>query len=157
MTPLTSHEVREIAWPSKTYITKRATMPFDKLTDFFKESYGAIYSACAQHQVQLTEPPGAIYYNIDEAGGKTDLAAVVPVPGHLPFIDGFEYVVVPASKAVTITHYGVYDKMAETYAVIGKYMEEHKLKQKWMIEEYLSDPDIEKDPTTWKTNIYFVL
>lgn len=157
MTDLTSHEVREIAWPAKTYVTRRATLAFDKLSEFFRESYDAIYSAINQHDIQITEPPVAIYYSINEAENKTELAAAVPVPEHAPGIVGFEYVHVPVSRAVTITHYGPYDSMPATYAVLGKYMAEHKLQQKWMIEEYLSDPEVEKDASKWKTNIYFVL
>lgn len=155
--PLTSHEAKEIAWPARTYVTRRGTISFDKLSEFFTESYAAIYSAINQHDIQVTEPPVAIYYSIDEVEKKTQLAAAIPVPEHAPCIVGFEYVHIPASKAVTITHYGSYDSMSETYAILGKYMAEHKLQQRWMIEEYLSDPKIEKDPTNWKTNIYFVL
>ena len=157
MIPLTSHEVREIAWPAKTYVTRRATKSFDDLSEFFKDSFGAIYGAINQHHIQVSEPPAAIYYSVDEAEKKTELAVAVPVPEHTPGIDGFEIIHVLASKALTITHFGPYDSMSKTYAILSNYMTDHKLQQKWIIEEYLSDPEVEKDPSNWKTNIYFVL
>ena len=157
MTPTTSQEVHQIPWAARTYVTRRATISFDKLKAFFKESYGAIYSAIYQHDIAITDPPAAIYYSVDEAGGTTDVAAAVPVPEHAPAILGFEYVHIPPSSAVTITHYGPYETMSETYAKVGKYLAAHQLQQQWMIEEYLSDPEKETDPATWKTNIYFVL
>lgn len=151
------NEVKEIAWPGKTYITARANMPFDKLTAFFSEKYGAIYSAIYKHSLQVTAPPCAIYYSVNETQKETDLAAAVPVPDSAPEIPGFTKVVIPAAKALSITHYGSFDNMTDTYTLIGKYVAEHSLKTKWMIEEYLTDPAVEKDPANWKTNIYFVL
>lgn len=157
MEPAIKNEIKEIAWPGKTFITKRATIPFDKLTDFFGENYGAIYSILYKAGLQPAAPPCAIYYSVDEVKKETDLAAAVPAPASITAMEGFDVINIPQSKAIAATHYGSYDSMAETYGLIGKYMAEHGLKQKWMIEEYLSDPAIEKDPANWKTNIYFVL
>lgn len=151
------NEVKEISWPGKTFITVRGTLPFDKLTAFFGEKYDAIYSAVYKLGLQAKEPPCAIYYSVDEVKKETDLAAAVPVSGVLPEMPGFEKVMVPAGKALKITHYGSYDSMAASYDLLGKYMAERGLKSKWMIEEYLSDPAVEKDPANWKTNIYFIL
>ncbi len=151
------NKVKEIAWPGKTFITIRGTLPFDKLTTFFSKNYGAIYGAINKIGLQANEPPCAIYYSVDEAKKVTDLAAAVPVSAVVPEIQGFTKVGIPAAKALTITHYGSYDSMASSYALLEKYMAEHGLKRKWMIEEYLSDPVAEKDPSTFKTNIYFLL
>lgn len=151
------NEVKEIQWPGKTFVIARATIAFDKLTDFFGEKYGAIYGAIYQMGLQATEPPCAIYYSINETTMETDLAAAVPLSGDAPAIPGFDKLTIPVGKAVTTTHYGSYDSMAVTYTLLEKYMTEHGLKRKWIVEEYLSDPAIEKDPANWKTNIYFIL
>jgi len=150
------NEVKEINWPGKTYITSRATLPFDQLSAFFEEKYGAIYGALYGKGVQVNEPPCAIYYAVDEDKKVTDLAAAVPVPATTPDLPGFMKVVIPPSKAVTISHYGSFDGMAATYALLEKYITEHGFTRKWIIEEYLSDPAVEKDPANWKTNIYFI-
>lgn len=150
-------EVKEINWPEKIFITTRATLPFEQLSSFFTEKYGSIYSAIYKMGLQANEPPCAIYYSVDEIKKETDLAAAVPVTGPVPELVGFEKVVIPASKALTITHYGPFESMTETYSLLQKYLDQHGLKTKWMIEQYLSDPAVEKDPANWKTNIYFVL
>ncbi len=151
------NEVRPVDWPGKSFVTIRATLPFNKLTAFFSESYGAIYGAVYKMGLQVTDPPCAIYYSVDEKTMETDLAAAVPVAGTVPGMQGFTKVEIPASKAITATHYGPFDSMGATYALLEKYMAEHYLKRKWMLEEYLSDPAVEKDPANWKTNIYFIL
>jgi hypothetical protein len=149
------NSVKEISWPGKTYISSRNALPFDKLSAFFAEKYGAIYGALGRMGIQVCDPPCAIYYSVDEQKMVTDLAAAVPVPEHTADIAGFTTVVVPASKALTITHYGPFEGMTATYALLDKYIAEHALKKTWAIEEYLSDPAVEKDPANWKTNIYF--
>jgi len=149
------NEVKEIEWQSKTFITSRSIQPFDKLSAFFAEKYGALYSTLAKSGIQVNEPPCAFYYSIDEKKMETDLAAAVPVSDTCPEIQGFTKVVIPATKALTITHYGSYDNMTETYGLLEKYLKEHDLEKIWIMEQYLSDPQLEKDPANWKTNIYF--
>lgn len=157
METIIKNDVKEIDWPETTFLTIRATLPFDKLTTFFSEKYTSLYNFIGKAGLTAKEPPCAIYYSVDEKNMKTDLAAAIPVTGTVQESGEIVKVVVPASKALAITHYGSYDSMGETYAVLQKHVKDHDLKTKWMIEQYLSDPEIEKDPKTWKTNIYFVL
>lgn len=151
------NQVTETNWPGKTFLTIRDTMLFDKLSTFFGEKYGAIYTAVYKMGLQATEPPCAIYYSVDEDKKETDLAAAVPVSGVVPDVQGVETVTIPAAKALILTHYGSYDNMTATYTLLEKYLAEHQLKRKWIVEEYLSDPAVEKDPANWKTNIHFIL
>lgn len=157
METITKYEVKEITFPERTFVTKRAKLSFDKLPDFFTENYRAIEKAVTEMGVQTNEPPCAIYYSVDEAKKETDLAAAIPVKNLTKEIKGFEKVVIPKSKALIVTHYGSYETMEPAYTALEKYLVEHKLKKEWMIEEYFTDPMVEKDPAKWKTNIYFVV
>ena len=151
------HEITEINWPEKSFIIKRAKLSFDKLSDFFKDNYGAMYSSLSQAGIEPKEMPCAFYYSVDEVKKETDFAAAIPVPPNTPHIPGFEKITIPASKLVTTTHIGPYETMTATYAALEGYMDAKHLKRGLIIEEYFSDPEIEKDPTNWKTNIYFQL
>lgn len=157
METATKYAVKEINWPEKTFIIKRATMPFDKLSDFFKENYGSIYGTLAKAGIQPVEMPCAFYYSIDEANKETDLAAAVPVMNGTPEMAGFEKVVLPPSKVVTTTHIGPYESMVAAYGAMEQYFTEHGLEKGLVIEEYFSDPEVEKDANKWKTNIYFMV
>ncbi len=157
METATKYAVKEINWPQKAFIIKRATLPFDKLSDFFKENYGAIYGALAGKGIHPAEMPCAFYYSIDEAKKETDLAAVVPVSIGAPEIPGFEKVILPPSKLITTTHIGSYESMGMPYSAMEQYLAENKLQKGLVIEEYFSDPEVEKDASKWKTNIYFMV
>lgn len=152
-----THTIKETTWPAKTFITKRATLPFDKLSSFFGSSYGALYGAAGKQGLKAAEAPCAIYYSIDEEKQVTEFAAAVPVQGNVPDSAEYEKVSLPASKVITTTHTGPYETMRTTYDAMEKYLKDHKLKRELVIEEYLSDPEVEKDSSKWKTNIYFVV
>jgi effector-binding domain-containing protein len=155
MTTTSQPAVKEIAWAEKTFLGVHSTQAFSNLSTFFTQSYGALYHAAQEQKLMLAEPPYAIYYSVDEAKGETELVAAISVPDKNIRIDGFETITLPACKAITITHIGSYDTMHTTYALLEDYLKEHGLKRTWMLEQYLSDPEIEKDPATWQTNIYF--
>lgn len=157
METATQYQIRELAWPEKTFITKRALKSFDQLTAFFGESYGAIYGTIQKLGLKATEPPCAIYYSVDEQRNETDLAAAAPVQGAIPEIKGFTKLVLPPTRVLTTTHYGSYESMAPAYAALEQYVAYHNLEKDLVIEEYLSNPEVEKDPAKWKTNIYFVV
>lgn len=155
--PILGHKIKEISWPDRTFIVRKAKLSFDKLPAFFKESYGEIYKSLLAAGIHPTEFPCAFYYSIDEIKKETDFAAAVPVPGDTPDIPGFEKLVMPSSKLTTTTHIGPYETMAPAYATLEGYIDAKHLKKGLVIEEYCSDPEIENDPNKWVTNIYFQL
>jgi effector-binding domain-containing protein len=157
METMAKYTVKEITWPEKVFFTKRARIAFDKLPAFFGQSYGEIYGTVQKLGIKATEPPCAIYYSIDEVKKETDLAAAVPVQGPVQDMKAFKKVIIPKSKVLATTHYGSYENMRPAYAELEKYLTTHGYKKELMIEEYLSDPAVEKDPGKWKTNIYFVV
>lgn len=151
------HDIKEINWPEKAFLIKRATLSFDKLSDFLKDNYAGMYSSLSPAGIGSKEMPCAIYYSVDEIKKETDCAAAIPVLSNMPQIPGFEKFIFPASRLVTTTHIGPYETMATTYAALEGYIDAKHHKRGLIIEEYCSDPEIEKDPTNWKTNIYFQL
>lgn len=157
METIARYEVKELAWPERTFITKRDFVAFDKLKDFFGKNYGAIYAEIQKRGFEANDPPCAIYYSIDEENKVTDLAAAVPVKRSTPEMKGFSKTVIPKSRVVTTTHIGSYESMMPAYETLDKYLKEHSLNRELIIEEYLSDPEVEKDPDKWKTNIYFLV
>lgn len=157
MTGTNTYTISEINWPAKTFLTRRARRNFSELSGFFGESYGMIYKALGELNKVSGEPPYAFYYSIDEAGKTTDLAAAVEVNGNIPEIRGLDTIVLPASKLVSTIHYGSYDDMYPAYTALEQYLSDHQLKKELSIEQYFSDPETEKDPSKWKTAIYFLV
>ena len=151
------YEVKEIVWHKRNFVIKRARISFDKLSTFFSETYGAIYKAVKTARKESNDPPCAIYYSVDEIKKQTDVAAAVPVRSNGNEVEGFDEVAIPQSKALLLSYHGSFENMRQAYEALGRYAADHKLQTHLMLEEYFSDPAVERDPSRWKTNIYFMV
>lgn len=152
-----TYTIKETQWPEKAFLTIRAVKRFDALPQFFGESYGALYDALQKQGIKTCDMPCAFYYSIDEVKKETDMAAAVCVQGQFPEQGPFEKVILPPSRVISTTHYGPYESMMPAYQAMEQYLKEHQLKRTLVIEEYFSDPTVEKDQSKWKTNIHFVV
>jgi effector-binding domain-containing protein len=86
----------------------------------------------------------------------TDVAAVMEGPNgtKLPGLNKFE---TPAGKVLVIDYYGAYDKSMQAHATMADYMEKRGLRRSFVLEEYVTDPMTEKDPSKWLTKIYYLV
>ena len=156
-TAVEKYTIRTMIWPEKTFAIHRETLPYDKLSDFFKKNYDAIYQELAKQDVYPKEPPCAFYYRVDEVKKETDLAAAVPLNSPAKPSALFEVFRLPPTQVVTTKHVGPYEDMVPAYQQLEDYLNENNLQKGLVIEEYLTDPLVQKDPAKWQTNIYFVV
>ena len=77
--PTAQYEIKEVDWSEKTFIGKRGTYSFDKLSAFFGENYPKIFEALDKTKVAPSMAPSAIYFKWDQEKGETDCAAVTCV------------------------------------------------------------------------------
>jgi effector-binding domain-containing protein len=152
-----TYVVKEVTWPERAYIIKKALMPFDKLPGFFNEQYGLLYGALQQQGIRPPSVASAFYFSIDEAKMETELAAAVQLPDTITEVKGFEKFILPAGKRITTTYYGKYEEMMPAYQELENYLKEKGLTRELYIEEYFSDPEKEKDPAKMRTDIFFAV
>ncbi len=155
--PTAQYDIKELNWEEKTFIGKRGTFSFEKLSPFFAENYPKIFDELDKTKVTPLMAPSAIYFKYDEQKGEADCAAVTCVPKGTN-IKGLETFAVPTSRVLQVQYYGAYDKSAAAHMAMDKYIKEHNLPtQSHVIEEYVTDPMHEKDTAKWLTNIYYVI
>lgn len=154
----TTYEVKEVDWAEKNCIsTKRQIVTAKEFDQFFGTNLGAISKAIEGAGARAGSPLG-IYYSFDEVAMKADMVAAVPYEGKKVSAKGFETINLPAGKAYVVDYYGDYMKMKSAYdAMHNKLKEAGKDKDPVFIEEYLSDPMVEKDTAKWHTKLYYIL
>jgi effector-binding domain-containing protein len=157
MEKMATYQVKEIAWPERAYIIKRAVVPFEQLPVFFREQYHLLYSALHRQGIRPPEVASAFYFSIDEAKHETELAAAVQLPDTATEVQGFEKFILPEGKRITTSYYGKYEEMMPAYKELENYLKEKGLTRELYIEEYFSDPEKEKDPAKLRTDIYFAV
>lgn len=152
----TSYTIEELNWEAKTYYGVKSKLSFDKISEFFGQSYGKIGAAMQKAKAEMISAPSAIYFTFDEQTMVTDVAAVMEVAKGKE-LKGVEKFDLPASKVLKIAYYGAYDKSGEAHYAMDNYMKEHNLSQSFVLEEYVTDPMTEKDTTKWLTNIFYLV
>lgn len=151
------YEIAESDAPAQTFIIKKKELTFDQIPAFFMENLPKIFEGVEKKKLQMTGNPSGLFFSWDDKAMKTNMAAGIPVAGdEKTKIDGFETFVVPAGKTLTIDYYGAYEKTMGAHLAMDDYMKEKGLTQNGpVIEEYITDPGVEKDTTKWLTKIYY--
>lgn len=130
----------------------RAEVPMAQLRDVFDRGFAAVMQVMQSQGVAIVGPPFGYYPRMP---GET-VAVLVGFPVARPIaaegeVEPFE---LPGGPAVTATHVGSYEALAETYEQLMAWTADEGLTlAERMWESYLSDPRTEPDPNTWRTLI----
>lgn len=150
-------QVQEGERPEITYWTRRQVTGTKDITAFYTTSLPGIYKAAGAAGVSPSTPAG-LFYSWDEKTGKADMAAAVTVSAKAAPPAHITAVTLPAGKIVYVDFYGPYERTAEAHALIEKYLSGKRRRSRWpVLEEYVTDPGVEKDPAKWLTKVVYYL
>ena len=148
-------EVKDIA--AQKALVIKITVTSSAIGQKMGELYGKLFTYMGANNLQIAGAPFAIYYSYDPKG-NTEFEAGVPISASATGNDEVKYKEIPAMKVISSLHVGSYDSTGPVYEAITKYAKDNKLEtQSATWEVYLTDPNTEKDPTKYKTLIYFVV
>ncbi len=154
--PTQHYTINEINWEAKTFYGKKETLSFDKMSAFFGENYPKLAKELAAAKINVIGAPKGIFFKFDEKTMITECAAVMEVAKGTKLAN-WEKFETPAGKVLSIEYYGPYDKSAQAHYAMDAYMKEKGLTQSLVLEEYVTDPMMEKDPAKWLTNIFYLI
>lgn len=153
----TNCEIKQVQWDEKIFFgTKQVKMEEKKLKLFFAENWPKISKELEKENIKSNMSPCGFFYSWDEKTAMTDCVAAINVPNGKT-IKGFEKYVLPASKVLSVPYYGPPEKSIDAHYAMDQYIKENKLNYSFVIEEYVTDPSLEKDTARWLTNIYYIL
>jgi AraC family transcriptional regulator len=116
---------------------------FDALGRFFGE-----------RRIPFAGPPFAFYHSWSDAETVMDVG--FPVPPGTAGEGRIRAVTLPGGRIVTGTHVGPYDKIVETYKAMEAWMKANGLAPAaHMWETYMTDPQMEPDPSKWVTRLFW--
>jgi effector-binding domain-containing protein len=158
-TQVTVYEVKEIKWEEKTYVGKREVISTEnndmsKMTAFFSENLPKLFSDLGKNKIEPASSPGAIFFKWEEK--QTDVAAAIAIPNGKE-VKGWEKWMIPASDVLHVAYYGSDEGSINAHNTIAEYMAKNKKEKAYVIEEYVTNREVEKDPAKWLTNIFYVL
>ena len=146
------------------YYTIRDKVKMSDIQQFYTENYPKVIQKAAEDKKEMTGMPRGLYYTWDEVNQISDMAAAIPVstipelgkankkvnigPGEADVYDNF----------IVYNYYGDYSKMVAAHEGLGKACVTVLGKDPDMVmEEYVTDPGTEPDPSKWMTRIFYVI
>lgn len=137
-------------------IAVRGDVDIGALPGFFERAFHEAAEAANASGVEIVGPPFGFYPEMPTETVAIEVGFPVSAPAKThgnahPFV-------LPGGRVVQALHVGPYDTMEKTYRDLQSWMAEHGLHPAvGMWECYLSDPQLERDPATWRTRIVWPL
>jgi effector-binding domain-containing protein len=138
----------------QTTAVVRERVPVKDLPQFFGQALHRAMQAAQAQGRHPVGPPFSLYHGMPT--NAVDVEAGFPVDGPISAAHGVTPSELPAGQVVEAMHVGPYDTLPQTYEEVGAYMNERGLSPSSdMWEVYLSDPEREPDPATWRTQVFW--
>jgi len=150
----TKYAVIPMNFPATSYACIRQLVKWADISSFYSQHISILYSDSVNQKL-MTGGPAGLFFEWDEKNQQTDMAVAIPVRAGATFTGNIIRIEnIPASKAVYVSYYGAYNQSEAVYKSIDKYLADNKLAQKSpVIEQYITDPRMEKDTARWLTKI----
>ena len=132
----------------------RERVPMSELPQFFGRALHQAMAAVRAQGRHPVGPPFSLYHGMPT--DAVDVEAGFPVDGPITVVDGVTPGVLPGGTVAETLHVGPYESLGETYDAVLSYVKAQGLTPSSdMWEVYLSDPEREPDPATWRTQVFW--
>jgi effector-binding domain-containing protein len=130
----------------------RATVTITDVGAWIGQAFDAAAGACAAQGVEMAGMPFGRFHA--EGGGRFEAEAGFPVVSPIEAAGEVVPSQLPGGPVVVTVHVGPYDQVEPAYLAAATWVAEQGGTldgDAW--EVYLSDPDAEPDPATWRTEV----
>jgi effector-binding domain-containing protein len=151
------YKVEEVPMNQKFFLGRRSEVSLENVQQYYTQNISGLYQLAIQNKLVVAGMPCGLFYTWDETNQKTDMAAALPLLAEMNITES-DAINIPAKTALKIEYKGESAKSMEAHLAMDAFMLDHSLRHDLpIIEEYMTDPAKEPDPTNWITNIYYYI
>ena len=145
-------------YPGGKYLGIKSKVKISELKDFFAKSFTPVMEGVKKTNAEVAGMPSGLYYTWEVDKNMTEVAAAVAIKNEVKAPMGLQLFVIPPGKMAVMDYMGGYGGLGNAHNAIAEYFRSNSMEQSPpVIEEYITDPMMEKDSTKWHTRIiYFV-
>lgn len=137
------------------YVMSRSNMALSEVQKYYTQSLGAIFQKIQDEGLTMKGMPSVLFFKYDQEGGMTDMAAAIPVNEEKQIKD-LTSITIPKQAGLVIDYYGEFTNTETAHRAMAAYMKDRNLlNNPPSVEEYVTDPLKEKDPSKWLTKIIY--
>lgn len=149
---MTTYEIQSDTADEQLTAVAHATLPVNEIGPWLARTYGMIAEVLARRGMQPVGPPFSRYHRLE--AGRFAVEAGFPVASVIDASGDVRASSLPAGRVARTTHVGPYEEMEPAYEALVSWIREQGGRpagDAW--EFYFSDPQVEPDPTEWRTEI----
>lgn len=141
----------------RNFITRRDTIAAEAIQQFYVQNLGVLFNKVQSAGLEMDGMPCGLFYTKDIESKTMDMAAAIPVSEEVNVL-GAETENIKTRTAIVVDYYGDYSNTIRAHKAIKNYMDDYAyVIDTPIIEEYVTDPGIEKDPNKWLTRITYYI
>lgn len=150
-------KINETEIRQKNYVLNRKTVALENIQQFYTQNLGVLFAKVQSEGLSLDGMPSGLFYSYDMQLGKTDMAAAIPIKEDLD-IKGASTITLEPGRAVQLEYSGDYSGLENAHKAIEEYLIDYGLSYHFpVVEEYMTDPGEQPDPSKWLTRITYYL
>ena len=149
---MTFYEIQPGIADEQPTAVAEATLPVDHIGPWLTKTYGAVAGVLAHQSVQPVGPPFSRFHRFD--AGRFAVEAGFPVASVIDASGDVRASSLPGGRVARTMHVGPYDEMEPAYEALASWVRAEGgelVGDAWEI--YYSDPQVEPDPKSWRTEI----
>lgn len=141
----------------KNLLIKRDVVKMDNIQQFYVQNLGVLFKDAQTAGLEMDGMPCGLFFNMNESNQTADMAAAIPVSEEVN-IPNATSLLIPTRKGVVVDYYGDYNNTMLAHQAMDAFFEDRSLTVEYpVIEEYVTDPSEEKDPSKWLTKITYYI
>ena len=136
--------------------TVRLEIDSDKVSESIARTLSEVGRVIREQDAEMAGPPFSRYHSIDTEKKRIDIEVGIPVRTPIEASGRVKPSELPAGRTAMTWHVGSYRDLQKSYDRLGAWMKSQDVKPRggfWEI--YWTDPGLEPDPSTWRTQIYW--
>jgi len=127
------------------------------VSQFYATNVGAIFGKLQKSGVTSIGKPCGLYFKWDVGSDQTDMAVALPVENAIT-IPGATAYTIPSGNALQIDYYGKPENSIDAHYAMDDYLKDYGLlSNPPVVEESVTDPSEEPDPSKWLTKITYYI
>ncbi|MFT5512410.1 MAG: effector-binding domain-containing protein [Bacteroidia bacterium] len=147
------YTVEEVQREAGKYVGKKGVVNMADMKTYFDANMPVLGALCKDNMIGA---PAALYWTWDEENMQSEMTVAMPVDMEKA-PEGYAFYEQPAGAYITVDYFGAYDEgMKAPHEALSAYMESNNMTMAGAVmEEYMTDPGTESDPTKWLTKISY--
>ncbi len=147
--------IKEVGMEKRDILAMRSNVEKKNIIPYYSQNIASIYQKAQTAGIVTKGSPFVLYFSDPLRSDQIDMAAAVQSVSEI-YTQGVETIEIKPNLAAKLTYSGARDNNFWAHKAMADYLTDRDMKITYpIIEEYVTDPSQEPDPSKWETHIYY--